>query len=693
MLACNTSTAVRAAFLVVAAALAAPCGVALASRSAAPPITVESLLEEMIDRSAPARLPDPWYACAQASSYDRNSTTPEDPATWFANGDASQYLRVETNGERREWVLMEAQGPGAIVRIWSANPKGTLRIYLDRESQPALEAPMSALLGGTWSPGEAPLGAPLAAVRSRGWNLYLPIPYAQHCKITSDSDGFYYQVNYRTYDGGAPVESFTTAALLAAAEVLDRVQRTLADPAAAPLGRTQRVSRTLEPGEKFGLALPPGPSAVRTLTCRVAAADFSEALRTVVLSAEFDQEKAIWSPVGDFYGVGVGLNVYEDWYRTAAADDDDDAAAILTSRWIMPYRKTGSIVVENLGPSEAAIELIIENQSWQWDERSMHFHAHWRHENPIPTRPMQDWNYIDIRGRGVYLGDSLAVVNPVEAWWGEGDEKIYVDGEAFPSHFGTGTEDYYGYAWCCPETFTGPFHAQPRCDGPGNYGHTAVSRVRLLDAIPFRSALRLDMEVWHWQECNVGYAATTFFYARPGAVHNRDPQPDEAKRGPLDPPPLPPPFVIEGAVECEDLVAVRHTPGLQFGPQGMKGFARDTWSGDEHLWVRASNVGDFIELAIPTDAAGPVDLTVHATKSWDYGIVQFSVNGRAAGAPIDCFSGAEGVCKASGPIELGSFKPDRGRLILRAEVIGGNPQASGTRAFFGLDCVVLTPSR
>lgn len=32
-------------------------------------------------------------------------------------------------------------------------------------------------------------------------------------------------------------------------------------------------------------------------------------------------------------------------------------------------------------------------------------------------------------------------------WWGEGDEKLFVDGEKFPSTFGTGSEDYVGYAW------------------------------------------------------------------------------------------------------------------------------------------------------------------------------------------------------------------------------------------------------
>jgi hypothetical protein len=32
----------------------------------------------------------------------------------------------------------------------------------------------------------------------------------------------------------------------------------------------------------------------------------------------------------------------------------------------------------------------------------------------------------------------------IDWWWGEGDEKFFVDGEQFPSTFGTGSEDYVG---------------------------------------------------------------------------------------------------------------------------------------------------------------------------------------------------------------------------------------------------------
>jgi len=638
---------VRIAALMVVASLHIPLWGVTPRADGASPITLDSLLREMIDRDAIARLPQPWYTCRQASSYDRASTSPDDAKTWFANGDASQYLRAENNGPQREWVMMDADGPGAIVRIWSANPKGTLRIYLDHESQPALTAPMAELLGSKWSVGGVTVGQPLSAERSRGWNFYLPIPYASHCKVTCDSDGFYYQVNYRTYDPNAPVTSFTTDQLVAASPLLDRVQQTLADRTSDIGNAKQQAGGELTRGGVMHLTLPPGAAAVTTITCIASTDHYADALRQLVLFAEFDGESTIWAPVGDFFGSGIGVNPFGDWYRSVSSD----GGATLAARWIMPYQKDAALKLTNFGDEKIKVQLSTTTEPWTWDDRSMHFHARWRQEDPIATRPMHDWNYINIKGQGVYVGDSLAVANPVEAWWGEGDEKIYVDGETFPSHFGTGTEDYYGCAWCCPETFTGPFHAQPRCDGPGNYGHTSVLRGRLLDGIPFRQSLNFDMEVWHWADCHEGYAATTFFYARPGEFDNRPPQPEEAMRGALDPPPLPPPpppFKIAGAIECEGLNVTAHSADLDFGPQEMAGFGAKTWSGDSHLWVRGKNVGDFIELKVPCESKTAVDVTVRATRSWDYGIVQFSVNGEKIGEPVDFFSGKQGVCKPSG---------------------------------------------
>ncbi len=47
-------------------------------------------------------------------------------------------------------VLAEMDGPGCVVRIWSANPKdaGNVRIYLDGSARPVIEASLQKLLGG-----------------------------------------------------------------------------------------------------------------------------------------------------------------------------------------------------------------------------------------------------------------------------------------------------------------------------------------------------------------------------------------------------------------------------------------------------------------------------------------------------------------------------------------------------------------
>ena len=207
----------------------------------------------------------------------------------------------------------------------------------------------------------------------------------------------------------------------------------------------------------------------------------------------------------------------------------------------MPYEKSAQLTVSNLHENPVKLQLAAHVGAWDWDDRSMYFHANWRQQCPIPTLPCSDWNYITIDGQGVYVGDTLAVMNPEVDWWGEGDEKIWVDGEEFPSHFGTGTEDYYGYAYggASTELYQKPFHAQVRCGQKATFGQNTQTRTRSLDAIPFNRRLQMDMEVQHHVSCNVGYAAATYWYARPNAASNRGDLPHEAAR------PIPEPEISE----------------------------------------------------------------------------------------------------------------------------------------------------
>jgi hypothetical protein len=169
----------------------------------------------------------------------------------------------------------------------------------------------------------------------------------------------------------------------------------------------------------------------------------------------------------------------------------------------MPYQEAGRLALKNIGTKPVTVRLAAATRSWTWNSRSMYFHATWHCQLDLKTRPMSDWNYVTIHGQGIYVGDTLTVFSPVKAWYGEGDERIFVDGETTTSQIGTGTEDYYGYAWGMPDFFDSPFISTPRRDFTSRddwRGYTTTSRLRLLDGIPFRTSIRHDMEIWNWAD-------------------------------------------------------------------------------------------------------------------------------------------------------------------------------------------------
>ncbi len=273
-------------------------------------------------------------------------------------------------------------------------------------------------------------------------------------------------------------------------------------------------------------------------------------------------------------------------------------------------------------------------------------------------------NFVEVKGQGVYVGDTLTVFNGADAWWGEGDEKVFVDGEAFPSHIGTGSEDYFGYAWCRPEFFASPFHAQPTGAGNLTSGFSVNSRYRSLDAIPFTTSLKFDMELWHWADTVVNYAPATFWYARPGATGNVKPDPETAaKPVALKRADVVDMFQVKGALEGEDLKTLEVTGGTLEKQTG----SQYRWSNDTQLWWIDGKVGDRLVLEFPVEKAGRYEVIANLTKAIDYGIVKISIND---GAPKEFDRFNDGV--ASDKLSVGEFALPRGTNRLTVEIVGAN---------------------
>jgi len=528
---------------VLAAALGLP--LLLSHIASAQQIDFGTLLEEMTDRSRVAEFPNPEFRLKQCSSYNREAVAPGKPG-WFANADSSFFYGCEEIDGRREWIMMDVDGPGAVVRWWLTQQKfdGTVRIYLDGSDKAVFAATADELVGG-----HAIVGEPLSKVVGwNGRNLYLPIPFRQKCRITYDGansretgefrDCIYYNINYLRYPDGTDVKTFTRDDLAVNSALLDQVQGNLLQPAENGLAIARNVAgqaMVLGSGEELAREVH-GGGAICALKVKLDGDNIDQAMRSVVIRMSFDGQERVLAPIGGFFGCGPGLNSFKGWWREVRSD------GWMTCWWPMPFRDRASIKITNHGRREVAVELgDIGVADWEWSDRTMYFHSSWRSENQIATRDPIDWNYLTVEGKGVYVGDTLALFNRAAlphptgtgTWWGEGDEKIFVDKEPFPSSFGTGTEDYYGYSWGVGGTFEAPFHSMPRGDANGNYtkpGHTTNTRVRTLDKIPFQSHLQFDMELLHWQKiAQVDYAATTYWYAFEGATENGSLTPESVR--------------------------------------------------------------------------------------------------------------------------------------------------------------------
>ena len=274
---------------------------------------------------------------------------------------------------------------------------------------------------------------------------------------------------------------------------------------ARDLGQGWKISPSvaIRTGETFTLADISGPGAIQSLwitgSCAVKHG------RLTILRIYWDDQAApsVECPLGDFFASGWG-----GYAQISSLPVAVNPSRGFNSFWPMPFRKGCRITLQNLSDEEVIAYYQINYALTDVPAGAAYFHAQFRRVNPLPYKSV--YTIVDgIQGTGQYVGTYLAVGVTNCRWWGEGEIKFYLDGDAeFPTICGTGTEDYFGgaYDWEVDGqyvTYTTPFmgmHQVIRPDGLyKSQQRFGMYRWHIMDPIRFEQDLRVTIQALGWR--------------------------------------------------------------------------------------------------------------------------------------------------------------------------------------------------
>ncbi len=413
--------------------------------------------------------------------------------------------------------------------------------------------------------------------------------------------------------------------------------------------------RRVEAGKTLTLAELQGPGVINHIWFTFMYPSRS-ALRKLVLRIYFDDlaEPCVEAPLGDFFGLG-----HAQIYAYASLPLAVGTHGGLNCYWPMPFAEKTRLTVTNEGAQDC-IALYYQIDYRKLDKPlpdGLHFFAAYR--QAFPCEKGKPYVLLETRGgAGHYVGCNLSIEQQDESWWGEGDVRVYVDGQADPSIAGTGSEDDFGGAWCYSHEFAYPQFGTPlrarinrqgtldRCTPdlhgkdldqwrwpqawkPGDLWN--VYRYHLVDPVPFKKSILVNIEHgWQNNERADWYSSVAYWYqtgsptARPALASMKDRTPRYLRPGQRD----------EGLWETENLVDAAQATGGQVQEAGME-FWGDLFSGQYGLQWNAGKSGETLTLPFSVPKAGRYRITARLCRTEPGGRFRLAVDDLPATEPVN----------------------------------------------------------
>ncbi|MFB3904146.1 MAG: glycoside hydrolase family 172 protein [Acidobacteriota bacterium] len=291
------------------------------------------------------------------------------------------------------------------------------------------------------------------------------------------------------------------------------------------------------PGKEKTLADISGPGTIRHFYFTSGRAGLL--LRELVLRVYWDGEKtpSVEVPIGDFFlcGHATVRHIRTTWV-TVNTGRKGLGGHGFNFYLPMPFNNGARITIENQGKWESgAFWYHIEYETYDspLPDDVGRFHASWRREpltvsNAEPDKKNRTlWggqnrdgrdNYVilEAEGKGQLVGLLLNVDNIRGAWYGEGDDMIFIDGQEWPpAYHGTGTEEIFGGGPCPNEEYAGPytgFHFTENKDGKDFLGKVSMFRWFVHDPVRFQKSVKWTIEHGHANNYENDYSSVAYWY-------------------------------------------------------------------------------------------------------------------------------------------------------------------------------------
>jgi hypothetical protein len=357
--------------------------------------------------------------------------------------------------------------------------------------------------------------------------------------------------------------------------------------------------------------------------------------------------------------------------------------------WHMPFRKSARVEIVN--ESDKPISLLYYNIDWvkkdSIPEDAPYFYAQYNQSYPLESG--KPYTILETEGKGHYVGTVFSVRTRSPYWFGEGDEMISIDGEAIPSVWGTGTEDYFLCAWGLEKTLT-PYFGVPYFDQWGIVGgHTSAYRWHVNDPFVFSKSFKFQFETFgwiapdetplnranSWNPREDDYASVAFWYqtgtptfaAR--APHARERKLPSIERVVV----LASELDLGQAPLGDDLVRLEYD-GRRDRGLGEAANLLYPEHFDHPVLYYPVHVDGHVELPLTVSEKEPLRLLVNVALGPNLGVYEVSLDGVRLGDLMDFYS----PDIQAREFHFLDFWPEPGEYTLRLTCVGKNHLSSGT---------------